>query len=64
MQSKSQGVRCLRVRAHLGDEDKIDDLFDAIGSQYGRLDILVNNAATGVQRQALDLEAQTLGLDS
>ena len=55
---ESQGVRCLRVRAHLGDEDKIDDLFDAIESEFGRLDILVNNAATGVQRQALELEAR------
>ena len=55
---ESQGVRCLRLRAHLGDEDRIDDLFEAIGSEYGRLDILVNNAATGVQRQALELEAR------
>lgn len=55
---EAQGVRCLRVRAHLGDEEKIDDLFDAIESEYGRLDILVNNAATGVQRPALDLEAR------
>ena len=55
---ESHGVRCLRVRAHLGDEDKIDDLFDAIESEFGRLDILVNNAATGVQRPALELEAR------
>ena len=55
---ESQGVSCLRVRAHLGDEEKIDDLFEAVSSEYGRLDILVNNAATGVQRQALELEAR------
>ena len=55
---ESHGVRCLRVRAHLGDEEKIDDLFDAIDSEYGRLDILVNNAATGVQRSAMELEAR------
>ena len=55
---ESHGVRCLRVRAHLGDEPKIDDLFNAIESEYGRLDILVNNAATGVQRPALELETR------
>ena len=53
---ESCGVRCLRVRAHLGDEEKVDDLFQAIESEYGQLDILVNNAATGVQRPALELE--------
>ena len=52
------GVRCLRVRAHLGDEAKIADLFGEIDAEFGRLDILVNNAATGVQRPALDLESR------
>ena len=55
---EAHGVRCLRVRAHLGDENKIDDLFDAVRSEYGRLDILVNNAATGVQRTATELEVR------
>ena len=65
---ESLGVRCLRVRAHLGDEDKIGDLFKAIDSEFGRLDILVNNAATGVQRPALELESRhwdwTLGVNA
>jgi enoyl-[acyl-carrier protein] reductase III len=65
---ESLGVRCLRVRAHLGDEDKIVDLFEAIDSEFGRLDILVNNAATGVQRPALELESRhwdwTLGVNA
>ena len=55
---ESLGVRCLRVRAHLGDEDKIGDLFEAVDAEFGRLDILVNNAATGVQRPALELESR------
>ncbi len=52
------GGRCLRIRAHLGDEAKIAELFQSIDEEYGRLDILVNNAATGVQRPALDLESK------
>ena len=55
---ESLGVRSLRVRAHLGDEEKVSDLFEAVQSQFGRLDILVNNAATGVQRPALELETR------
>ena len=54
----SLGVRCLKVRAHLGDEEKIRGLFQEVEREYGRLDILVNNAASGVQRHALDLESK------
>ena len=50
------GVRCLRVRAHLGDPEKIRDLFAKVEQKFGRLDILVNNAASGVQRAATELE--------
>ena len=52
------GVRCLKYRAHLGDEAKITSLFEAIETKFGRLNILVNNAATGVQRPALELESK------
>ena len=50
------GVRCLRVRAHLGDGDRIRELFRRVETKFGRLDILVNNAASGVQRPAEELE--------
>ena len=50
------GVRCLRVLAHLGDAQKIRQLFAAVGQEFPRLDILVNNAASGVQRPAVELE--------
>jgi enoyl-[acyl-carrier protein] reductase III len=50
------GVRCLRVRAHLGDGAKIKQLFSRVEREFGRLDILVNNAASGVQRSATELE--------
>lgn len=49
------GVRCIRVRAHLGDSEKIEALFGEVERQFSRLDILVNNAASGVQRTASDL---------
>ena len=50
------GVCCLRIKAHLGDSSKIKELFADVEREFGRLDILVNNAATGVQRPASELE--------
>lgn len=50
------GVECLSVKAHVGNPDKIKELFEQVAEKYGRLDILVNNAATGVQRNAMDLD--------
>ncbi len=50
------GVRCLKVQAHLGNSKNIKKLFNTIGSEFGSLDFLINNAASGVQRSASDLE--------
>lgn len=50
------GVRCLKVQAHLGSAEKIRKLFARVEKEYAGLDILVNNAASGVQRSAADLE--------
>jgi enoyl-[acyl-carrier protein] reductase III len=55
-QIEALGVRCLRVRAHLGDPAKVRELFAEVGRSFGSLDILVNNAASGVQRSASELE--------
>jgi dehydrogenase/reductase SDR family member 4 len=40
------GRRALPVPAHVGRQEDIDRLFDAVATEFGRLDILVNNAAT------------------
>ena len=61
------GVRCLRMRAHLGDATKIKGLFDAVRNEYGRLDVLVNNAASGVNLPADELQEKhcywTIGIN-
>ncbi len=49
------GVRCLKARAHLGDADKIRGLFETVKAEFGRLDVLVNNAASGVNVAAAEL---------
>ncbi|PYM58121.1 MAG: short-chain dehydrogenase [Candidatus Rokuibacteriota bacterium] len=40
------GRRALPVPAHVGRPEDIDRLFDAVATEFDRLDILVNNAAT------------------
>jgi enoyl-[acyl-carrier protein] reductase III len=50
------GVSAFPLRAHLGEPEKIQEMFQRIEKEFGRLDILVNNAASGVQRTALALE--------
>ena len=51
----AMGVRCLKVKAHLGDAEKIRHLFGQVRDAFGNLDVLVNNAASGVQRPASEL---------
>jgi enoyl-[acyl-carrier protein] reductase III len=53
---ESLDVSCLRVRAHVGDEEAVTSLFRQVAERFGKLDILVNNAASGVMRPATDLE--------
>ena len=49
------GVKCLRIRAHLGDPAKVKELFARVKRGFGKLDILVNNAASGIQRPASEI---------
>jgi enoyl-[acyl-carrier protein] reductase III len=50
------GVRTIAVQADIGDRDAILSLFERVRSEFGRLDILVNSAARGLERprSALD----------
>ncbi|MCM3585693.1 enoyl-[acyl-carrier-protein] reductase FabL [Mesobacillus maritimus] len=50
------GRKALVIKANVGDVEKIKQMFEKIDEEYGRLDIFVNNAASGVQRPALELE--------
>ena len=50
------GRKALVVKANVGDVEKIKQLFEAIKNEYGRLDVFVNNAASGVQRPLMELE--------
>jgi len=52
------GVKAEVIRANVGDAAKIDELFDTIGNKFGHLDILINNAASGVGRPLADIDVK------
>jgi len=55
---KLQGIKTTRIKAHVGEEAAIDSLVSKIEKQFGQLDILVNNAASGVMRPATELSVK------
>ncbi len=50
---RAMGRRALVVRADVGEEEGIDTLFNEVEKEFGELDILVNNAASGYNRPVM-----------
>ena len=44
------GVRALPIQADMGDRDAVLGLFASVADEFGRLDVLVNSAARGLER--------------
>jgi len=55
--ARSKGVTAHIIKANLAEPEKIDRMFVEIEEKFGRLDILVNNAASGVARSAMELKS-------
>ena len=55
---KLQGIKTTRIKAHVGEEAAIDSLVSKIENEFGQLDILVNNAASGVMRPSTELSVK------
>ena len=49
------GRRCLIVKANVAGNDDVVAMMETLGKTFGRLDILVSNAASGVLKPALEL---------
>ena len=52
------GVKAKVIKANVGDPAKINEMFDTIGNDFGHLDILISNAASGVGRDVMDLDVK------
>src|SRR4030065_428400 len=54
---KKLGRKCLPVQAHLGKVEEINQLVKRVLEEFGRIDILVNNAATNpTMASAIDVD--------
>jgi len=54
--AREMGVKAHVIRANIAEPEKIDEMFTEINERFGRLDILVNNAASGIARTAMELQ--------
>lgn len=53
---KELGSDAIAIRANVGKHDLLHRVFDEIGEKYGRLDILISNAALGLYTAALKID--------
>ncbi|MCV3737024.1 SDR family oxidoreductase [Rhizobium sp. TRM96647] len=61
---KAKGVRALAIRSDQADMGAAKPLVETVAAHFGRLDILVNNAAIAVQGRTVDdPELDTVNLD-
>ncbi|MFA8440127.1 enoyl-[acyl-carrier-protein] reductase FabL [Pueribacillus sp. YX66] len=55
-QLEKLGSNVLVVKANVGKVEKVKEMFQQINERFGRLDVFVNNAASGVLRPLMELE--------
>lgn len=55
-QLEKLGSNVLVVKANVGKIEKVKEMFQQINERFGRLDVFVNNAASGVLRPLMELE--------
>ncbi|MBB6450633.1 enoyl-[acyl-carrier protein] reductase III [Geomicrobium halophilum] len=53
---EEHGVETFIVKGNLANKEKIEEMFSKIEERFGRLDVFVNNAASGVLKPAMELE--------
>lgn len=52
----SYGVECVIYRANMGNHEQVPGIFAAIKEKFGKLDIMVSNAALGVYSDMMNID--------
>jgi len=55
---EKKGAHCLVVKANVANNEDVETMFGLIKEKYGRLDILVSNAASGVLKPVMELSSR------
>lgn len=50
------GQKAIMIRSNVGDVKKLRAMFEEVKEEFGRLDVFVSNAASGVLRPIMELE--------
>jgi enoyl-[acyl-carrier protein] reductase III len=50
------GRRAIAIQASVGDPGSVAEMFEAVGKQFQRIDIIVSNAASGVLKPAMEMK--------
>jgi enoyl-[acyl-carrier protein] reductase III len=58
-EARAKGVRAHIIKANVGESEKIESMFREIEDQFGKLDIFISNAASGVARSAMELDEKS-----
>jgi enoyl-[acyl-carrier protein] reductase III len=57
-EATAKGATVKIIKANVGDAAKVEKMFETIKQDFGKLDIFVNNAASGVARSIFDIDTQ------
>jgi len=59
---RGEGIEAASVAANMADEDEIKRVMEAHRAEYGRLDVLVNNAGLGIGAPVAETDTKKLDL--
>lgn len=52
---EAKGVKAKAYRANVGNEEELHSMFEQFEADFGKIDILISNAASGVLKPAMEL---------
>jgi enoyl-[acyl-carrier protein] reductase III len=55
---EERGAKCIVLKANVANDDHLTSMFEGVQKEYGKLDFLVSNAASGVLKPAMELSSR------